>query len=291
VLSDIYASTTDASVKKSVLQAFMVSGEKDRVLAAARSGERPRGAAAGCAAPGCHGRAPGALGDVPVRTDPDAKKAVLQSLGVAGDSDRLVEVARSDKDPEMRLAALRCSALRRSVQGPVIVEIYKADSDPRVKEAALSALFVSNSANALIDIARSEKDPELKKKAVSHTSHHGLQGSHAVPARDPEQVGRPEMRPLLAAVLASSVSHPSCRRRRRRASRTRASRRAPADPAAPVVKPSSRRAAGRSGSAGPFRATERSSSCCWSGDDDGGSSCRGLQPRGRASLRSPGPER
>jgi hypothetical protein len=90
-------------------------------------------------------------------------------LGVAGDSDRLVEVARSDKDPEMRLAALRLlGPFGGPSKGPTIVEIYKAESDPRVKEAALSALFVSNSVTALIDIAKSEKDPQLKKKAVSH---------------------------------------------------------------------------------------------------------------------------
>jgi HEAT repeat protein len=99
---------------------------------------------------------------------------VLQALAVGGDIDRIVQMARGDKDYEMRLAAMKAlGPFGGQRNAPAIVEIYKAESDRRIKEAALGSLFVSGSAQALIDIARSEKDPELKKKAVSHLANMG----------------------------------------------------------------------------------------------------------------------
>jgi len=96
-----------------------------------------------------------------------AKKALLQALGVGGGVDRLLEVARTEKDMEVRLEAIR---MLGPFGGPdhAIVEIYKGGSDPSVREAALQALFVQGNAKALIEIAKTEKDPELKKQAVSH---------------------------------------------------------------------------------------------------------------------------
>ena len=81
VLSEIYASTTDASVKKAVLQAFMVAGEKDRVLEAARGEKDPGAAAPGRPAAGRDGRARRAVAMYQSETEPEAKKAVLQALG------------------------------------------------------------------------------------------------------------------------------------------------------------------------------------------------------------------
>ena len=168
-LAEIYASSSDASVKKAVLQAFMVSGEKDRVLEAART-----------------------------EKDPSLRRQAIQLLGVMGAREELwamyqsetvleseegraagarggratpiacVEMAKSDKDVEMRLAAMRAlGPFGGPSKAGAIVEIYKTESDRRIREAALGALFVSGNATALIEIARTEKDPELKKKAVS----------------------------------------------------------------------------------------------------------------------------
>ena len=56
-LADVYASTSDVDVKRRILSAFMVAGEKDRLLAAAQTRTEPR-AAHGSRAPAWrHGRA------------------------------------------------------------------------------------------------------------------------------------------------------------------------------------------------------------------------------------------
>jgi HEAT repeat protein len=168
-LSQIYAASTDPSVKKAVLQAFMVSGEKDRVLEAARGEKDPALRRHAIHLLGVMGARSELWTMYQAETSLEVKKAVLQALAVSGETDRIVEMAKSDKDPEMRLAAMRALG---PFGGPdkagAIVGIYKAETDARMKEAALQALFVSGSASALVEIARAETDPKLKERAVSH---------------------------------------------------------------------------------------------------------------------------
>ena len=167
-LAEIYASSSDASVKKAVLQAFMVSGEKGRVLEAARTEKDPSLRRQAIQLLGVMGAREELWAMYQAETVLETKKAVLQALAVGGDTDRIVEMAKSDKDVEMRLAAMRAlGPFGGPSKAGAIVEIYRTETDRRIREAALGALFVSGSATALIEIAKTEKDPELKKKAVS----------------------------------------------------------------------------------------------------------------------------
>jgi HEAT repeat protein len=105
---------------------------------------------------------------------PETRKAILQSLAVGGGVDRLLEVARSEKDAELRKDAIRKLGVFGGKRGAdAVIELYKGESDRGVREAALQALFIQGNARALIEVARAEKDLELKKRAVSHLSHMG----------------------------------------------------------------------------------------------------------------------
>ena len=107
-------------------------------------------------------------------TVPATKKAVLQALAVGGAIDRILEVAKAEKDPEIRLDAIQKLGIFGGKRGAdAVMEMYKGETDRRVREAALQALFVQGNAPGLIEIARAEKDPELKKRAVTHLSHMG----------------------------------------------------------------------------------------------------------------------
>jgi HEAT repeat protein len=170
VLAGIYASSTDSAVKKAVLQAFMVSGEKDRVLEAARTEKEPGLRRHAIQMLGAMGAQAELWAMYQGETSAEAKKALLQALGVGGAVDRILEVARTEKDMEVRLDAIR--TLGPFGGGtPAILEIYKSTSDERVREAAMQALFVQGNTKALIDIAKTETDPELRKRAVSHLAH------------------------------------------------------------------------------------------------------------------------
>jgi HEAT repeat protein len=172
-LADLYASSSDMSVKKAVLQSFMVSGQKARVLAAARGEKSEELRKSAIHLLGVMG-AQTELWEM-YQADPsvEVKKSILHAMFVGGGSDRLTEVARNEKDPELRKAAIHSLGVMGDRTGPVLLSIYASDADREVRRQILHALFVQGNVKALIQIARTEKDPELRKEAVSHLSHTG----------------------------------------------------------------------------------------------------------------------
>jgi hypothetical protein len=83
----------------------------------------------------------------------------------------LVEVARGEKDPELRRTAIRnLGLLGGGESSKALQEIYAKETDRSLKEEVLNAYFLQGNAHALIAIARTESDPGLKKKAVEKLS-------------------------------------------------------------------------------------------------------------------------
>jgi len=172
-LADLYASSSSEEVKKAVLQSFMVSGEKTRVLAAARGEKSEELRKTAIHLLGVMGDQPELWEMYQAESSVEVKKSILHAMFVGGGSDRLTEVARSEKDPELRKAAIHSLGVMGNKTGDVLVSIYQSDRDVDIKRQVLHALFVQGNAKALIQVARAEKDPNLKKEAVSHLSHMG----------------------------------------------------------------------------------------------------------------------
>src|SRR5260370_42510357 len=86
-LSEIYASASDVEAKKAVLRAFMMAGEKARVLAAAKGEADPnlrRGAhpqLGGMGAPGAGGRPYPSAAPAPVKPGPTTPPFLRRSTG------------------------------------------------------------------------------------------------------------------------------------------------------------------------------------------------------------------
>jgi len=80
----------------------------------------------------------------------------------------LTELARNEKDPGLRAEAIKSLGLMGNHgHGDDLVNIFKSDSNPEVRHAVLQALFLQNNGKALVDLARAENDPQLKKEIVS----------------------------------------------------------------------------------------------------------------------------
>jgi hypothetical protein len=170
-LADVYAASGDASVKRAVLKSFMISGDREHLFAAAKSEKDPA----------LRSEAIRQLGLVKgdneltqlyhAETSTELRRDILQAFFLAGDTDRLLEAARTEKDVELRRAAVRNLGLvGGDVAGEGLKSIYSQDPDRGVREAVLNALFIQGNAKALVAIARGEKDPELKKVAVQKLS-------------------------------------------------------------------------------------------------------------------------
>jgi HEAT repeat protein len=168
ILADIYAKSTDESIKHAILRSYMISNDKDDLFAAAKSekSESLRGEAI---------RQLGLVHGVDElqqlyqrETSNAVKREILQAFFLAGDSNRLVQAATAEKDPELRRNAVRNLGLINSPDSAQALKtIYAKDSDESVRREVLNAYFIQNNAAGLVAIARTEKNPELKKEAVS----------------------------------------------------------------------------------------------------------------------------
>jgi hypothetical protein len=171
LLAEVYAASTDVGVKRQVLRAYMVAGDRTRVVAAA-TGE---------ASPELRQEAVRQLGVMGAREElrqlyqressVEVKRQILQALFVAGDSVRLVELANGETNADLRLAAVRhLGTMNAQRTGTALVTLYERDRDASVKRAAINALFVQGNAESLVALARKESSADMKREIVQKLS-------------------------------------------------------------------------------------------------------------------------
>ena len=170
-LADIYGSSSDIDVKRAILRSFMVAGERDRLLAAAKSEKEPE----------LRREAIRQLGPMGARDElwqlyqgeptTEIKELIIQSLFVSGSADRMIELAKSEKDASLRRKAIRSLGLMGGDRtGAALTEIYANEKDSDVRKEVINSFFLQGNVKGLIEIARKETDPTLKKAAVSKLS-------------------------------------------------------------------------------------------------------------------------
>jgi tetratricopeptide (TPR) repeat protein len=170
-LADVYASSSDVDLKKRILNAFMVSGERDRLLRAAQSEQNPELRAAAVQFLGVSGAHDELWTLYQKESSVDVKKQIIRALFTGGSVTRLTELAKSEQNPELRLLAVRNLGMMGGKRtADTLVEIYSSDKDPEVKKAVINALFISNNGEGLVALARKEQDPAMKKEMVSKLS-------------------------------------------------------------------------------------------------------------------------
>lgn len=171
VLAEIYASPASLTVKKAILRSFMVAGERERLLTAAKGEtvtELRREAI----------RQLGVLGAqaelwqlYQTESAVENKKELIRSMFVSGNAEKLLELARTEKDSSLRRTAIRnLGLLNSSKTGEALVSMYNSEKDSDIRKEIIQALFLQNNARALVDLARKESDPESKKHIVQKLS-------------------------------------------------------------------------------------------------------------------------
>lgn len=171
VLAEVYRTSPDVDVKRRVLRAYMVSGDRARVLEAATAEPNDE----------LRGEAVRQLGVMNAhdelwqlyQKEPSVtvKRQILQAMFVGGNATRLIELAKTEPNAELRRTAVRnLGLMRTSATGPALVEIYTSQKERDVRSAAVQGLFVQNNAEALVTLARRETDPAMKKELVQRLS-------------------------------------------------------------------------------------------------------------------------
>src|SRR5260370_30499353 len=166
-----YGSTGDTTVKRNVLHSFMRSKDKDHLLAAAKIEKNDNLRIEAIHALGNIGAVAELNQLYASESSPEGRVTILDAMFNDNASDRLIELAKSEKDPKVRMAAIRrLGNMRRAKTAEALVSMYGTETDKTGKQVILEALFNQGSAKELVDVARKESDPELKKDAVRKLS-------------------------------------------------------------------------------------------------------------------------
>jgi TolA-binding protein len=172
ILLEIYTSTSDPAVKRAILDAFSNNRDKERLLAVLKS-ERDGN---------LRSQAINRLGDADGQpelwqiyqseTTPEGKIAVLNAMHQNGNMEKLVEVARTDKDPKVRQRAIEAIASQESGSPTsALVSLYSSEQDEHVKSTIIDHLSGRRGdCKPLVDVAKSEKDIKMKMRLVERLS-------------------------------------------------------------------------------------------------------------------------
>ncbi|HUL17271.1 MAG TPA: HEAT repeat domain-containing protein [Terriglobales bacterium] len=171
LLGEVYASSSDVSVKRAVLRSYMISGYKQDLFNAAKNEKNEDLKREAIRQLGISGGQAELQQLYQTEPSTDIRREILQGFFLAGDSQKLVEAAKNEKDPDLRRTAIRnLGLIGGDASSRALQDIYAKETDPSLKKEVLNAYFLQGNAKALVAIAKTEKDPDLKKTAVEKLS-------------------------------------------------------------------------------------------------------------------------
>lgn len=97
---------------------------------------------------------------------PETKKAILHSFMIADEQQRLLQVAKAEKDPELRGAAIHWLGVMNA--GDELWQLYRNETSAEIKEKILHALFVGGGRERLLSVAQNRSEPEEVRLQAIH---------------------------------------------------------------------------------------------------------------------------
>ncbi len=100
--------------------------------------------------------------------DVNVKRQIINSLAGNGDSDRLLQIAKTEKSADLRRDAVqRLTSLKNPGVTDALVSMYGSEQDKDVKRAIVNSFASQDNVKQLVAAARTEKDPEMARYIVS----------------------------------------------------------------------------------------------------------------------------
>jgi TolA-binding protein len=169
VLFEIYSSTTDPTVKREIIGALRSNNDGAHLMDIYKNekdSSLKREAVAG-------------LGDISgnadlwqlyqAETTSEGRLMMLDVMFNNGNTEKLTEVARTDKDPKVRSRAIEVLSSYKALNlGDTLSNLYGSEQDPQVKRTILGQLSSRRNAKALVDVYHKETNFEMKKTILSH---------------------------------------------------------------------------------------------------------------------------
>lgn len=160
-LSELYAAPASSEVKRKIIQAWLIAGRKDLVLASARTESDPKVSRAAVQALGAMNATQELKQLLLAAKDPKTRSAIVQALGIAGDLNTLAELAASQQSEPTRVEAMQ--ALGIAGGKAQLVKLYSSASSQALRDGALKGLLITGDSEAVLELYRAAKsDPEKK---------------------------------------------------------------------------------------------------------------------------------
>ena len=102
--------------------------------------------------------------------DTNVRRAVVRGYMMSRDSERLLAVAKSEQNADIRREAIHMLGTMRDEKVAAALASLYGSADASSKQAILDSLMIQNNAKGLIEIARKETDPRLRQQAVERLS-------------------------------------------------------------------------------------------------------------------------
>lgn len=172
LLGEVYSSTNDVAVKKQILQGFMASGERDRMISVAKSESNVELRKEAIRYLGAMGAANELATMYASEQSTDVRGEILNGMMAANNMAKILEVARTEKDERLRDRAINMLGSNRNPSNQqALVDLYGSSTEVDAKKRILRALGSHRSPQPLIEIARKESNVELKRQAVEILTH------------------------------------------------------------------------------------------------------------------------
>jgi HEAT repeat protein len=170
-LKEIYNGSSDPQVKKAVFQGWLMSGDKEGVLAVVKQEKSPELRREAIRYLGMMGGRSELRQIYKEAGDADTKEAVLTGMMMCGDAEGLAAIANTEKDPNVLDKAINTLGL---VGGPesltTLTNIYNSHTEIETKKRVINALFLHGAGKEMVVLARKETNPELRRALIQKMS-------------------------------------------------------------------------------------------------------------------------
>jgi HEAT repeat protein len=171
VLKEIYNSSTDVGVKKSVFQAWLMCGCKEDVAALARTEKNPELRREAMRYLGMMGGRAELLEFYKTSPDAETREAAVGAMLLCGCAHELAQIVQTEKDPNVLDKAINTLGLVGGDESlTALTRVYSSQADLSVKKKVVNALFLHGAGKEMVALARKETNPELKKSLIQKMS-------------------------------------------------------------------------------------------------------------------------
>jgi HEAT repeat protein len=171
VLKEIYNSSTDVGVKKTVFQAWLMCGCKEDVASLAHTEKNPELRREAIRFLGMMGGRAELLDFYKNSPDVETREEAVGAMLMCGCSHELAEIVQTEKDPRVLDKAINTLGLIGGDESlSALTRLYGSQADLSAKKKVINALFLHGAGKDMVALARKETNPELKRELIQKMS-------------------------------------------------------------------------------------------------------------------------